>query len=224
MPNTEHPAVSKSPPRPTEVLIAEPREMAANAMVQAINRARGLHVSARCLTCSALAAACAAAPPDVAVIDIGLYRNDPSAAVLSVREHAALAKILLLTAAIDPEGMARAFLAGAQNCISECVDHLTFVHAIRATALGGSLLEPQLERNVALLMLEIEHADGHRLSTREIEVLRLASNGLAVADIATRLFISPNTTRTHLRRSYRKLGTVNRSGAVAIAMRQGLLQ
>lgn len=197
--------------------------MAADTMVRSVNRAQGLVLAGRCASRLEVAAASISTPPDVAVLHVSLYEGDACSAVAAVREYAGLVKVLLLTADPDPEHFARALIAGADNCVSDCVDQRAFVAAIRATATGRSVLPATLERSVAQVMLELQEADTRRLSPREIDVLRLASKGLCVSDIATRLFISANTTRTHLQRSYRKLGVVNRSGAVATAIRTGIL-
>jgi DNA-binding NarL/FixJ family response regulator len=211
------------PGLPANVLIAEERSMAADTMVRSVKRAEGLILASRCASRLEVAAACISTPPDVAVLHMGLYDHDACSAVACVREQAGLVKVLLLAADPDPEHLVRALMAGADNCISDRVDQRAFVAAIRATATGRSVLPATLERSVAQVMLELQEADSHRLSPRELDVLRLASQGLCVSDIATRLFISANTTRTHLQRSYRKLGVVNRSGAVATAIRKGIL-
>jgi DNA-binding NarL/FixJ family response regulator len=197
--------------------------MAADAMVHCIEGAQGLTIGTRCISRMEVAAACISAPPDVAVLHVSLYEGDARSAVASVHEQAGLARVLLLTADPDAEHLARALMAGADNCISDRVDQRAFVAAIRATATGRSVLPATLERRVARVLLDLQEPDTRRLSPRELDVLRLASKGMCVGDIATRLFISANTTRTHLQRIYRKLGVVNRSGAVATAIRSGIL-
>lgn len=64
---------------------------------------------------------------------------------------------------------------------------------------------------------------GDRLSAREHEVMCLLSHGLTVRETGQKLFIAPNTVKSHLRRVYRKLGARNAAHAVAIAYRRGLL-
>ena len=61
------------------------------------------------------------------------------------------------------------------------------------------------------------------LTTRELEVLTLAAAGLSTADIAGRIFVSRNTVKTHLAHTYAKLGARNRAGAVATALRIGVI-
>jgi DNA-binding CsgD family transcriptional regulator len=66
--------------------------------------------------------------------------------------------------------------------------------------------------------------EARRLSTRELEVLRLASNGLSGPEIADRLVISPSTVKTHFENVYEKLGVSDRPAAVALALRRGLIR
>lgn len=197
--------------------------MAAETMARALQRAPGLSLVSRCSNRSEVASACASNPPDMAVLDLGLYEHDARYAVSSVRERAERARILLMTPELDTELVARALVAGAENCISAYVDTVAFLRAVRATAAGRSVLSPALQRQALHLISELGDANGRRLSPRERDVLRLAGTGLPVEEIARQLYISPNTARTHLRRSYRKLGARNRTGALAAAMRRGLL-
>jgi len=67
-------------------------------------------------------------------------------------------------------------------------------------------------------------SNGATLTSREIEVLRLLSDGLNSAQVAQRLFLSPKTVGTHTERIFKKLGAHNRAQAVTLAYRQGLLK
>jgi DNA-binding NarL/FixJ family response regulator len=208
----------------TKVLIAEARAMSGDTMAIAVRRAHGFVLSGRCTRREEVAAACALAVPDVAVLDLELYEQDARYAVSSLREHAASSRVLLMTPEPDTEQLARAALAGAENCISARADRTTFVRALRATADGRSVLTPEVEHKIVRLIVELGDTDGRRLSPRECEVLRLAARGLPTEKIASQLVISVNTARTHLQRAYRKLGASNRIGAVASATTKGLLR
>jgi len=65
---------------------------------------------------------------------------------------------------------------------------------------------------------------GPQLSPREREVLQLLAEGLGVAQISRRLYISDSTTKTHISKLYEKLGAGNRAQAIMAALRQGLIQ
>jgi two-component system, NarL family, nitrate/nitrite response regulator NarL len=198
--------------------------MAADTMARAVERASGFTVIGRCNNRGEVATACATTPPDLAVLDVGLYEHDARFAINSVRRSASATRILLMSPDLDTEQLAIALMAGADNCISAYVDVRDFLAAIRATAARRSILTPAMQRDAVRRVIELGRTDGQRLSPRERDVLRLAATGLHVDDIARQLFISPNTARTHLHRSYRKLGATNRTGALATAMRRGLLR
>ena len=207
-----------------KVLVAEARSMAADAMEHAIVCADGLALTTRCTTRGEVARACAAVPPDVAVLDVSIYGHDPGDAVRSVREPAPEARVLLMVPEPGGHEIALALLAGADNCISAFVDHREFVQAVRATAAGECVVPTDLGSGLGRLIRELSVERNDRLSPREVEVLQLAANGLSVAQIASRLCVSVNTTQTHLRRTYRKLGVHNRGGAIPEAMRVGSLR
>jgi DNA-binding NarL/FixJ family response regulator len=197
--------------------------MAADTMVRALGRTPGFTVKGRCSNRGEVATACATTPPDVAVVDVELYEHDARYAISSLRASAPAARILLMCPELETEQLAIALMAGADNCISAYVRVPEFLTAVRATAARRSILTPAMQRDAVRRVIELGRTDGQRLSPRERDVLRLAATGLHVDDIARQLFISPNTARTHLHRSYRKLGATNRTAALAAATRRGLL-
>jgi DNA-binding NarL/FixJ family response regulator len=205
------------------VLVAEARAMAADAMARAITRAQDLRIVARCADRSEVVASAVATLPDVAVLDVSLYGYEPYDGVRSLREHAPNVKALLSLPVLDVETVAQALLAGATNCVSAAADQAEFVRAIRATSRDELVVPDGLDARLSRVVCELR-ADHTRLSPREVEVLRLAAEGLSVADIASRLYVSENTARTHLKNLYQKLGVHNRSGAVAAAMRHGFIR
>jgi DNA-binding NarL/FixJ family response regulator len=198
--------------------------MVADTMARALNRAVGLSMTSRCTSRREVAAACAVTPPDVAVLDLGLYDHDARSAVSSLRKQAPVAKVLLMIHELDDDHLAKALMAGAGNCLSACADAHDFVLALRATAAGRSILAPELQQRAVHLIVELSDRESCHLSPREREVLRLVATGLSIDDVASQLFITINTARTHLYRSYRKLGAKNRIGAVGSAVRRGLLR
>jgi DNA-binding NarL/FixJ family response regulator len=214
------------PPRgwlaaPVKVLLAETRVIVAEAMEQALQGAEGLTLTARCSDRPGVVLACAAGAPDVAVLDIGLYCGGPDYALQSLREVAPGAKALLSIPELDADLYTSALRAGADNCISGRVDRHQFIDAVRATAAGESVVPlPLADGSRTALSQPLVG----RLSRREIEVLQLAALGHSVAEIAAELCVSRNTAQTHLRRTYRKLGVHNRSGAISEAQRLGILR
>ena len=198
--------------------------MAAETMARAVNRAAGLRVISRCSSRSEVAATCAACSPDVAVLDLALYDDDPGDAVDTLHKQARCARLLLMIDPFEDVQLARALMAGADNCLSACADAHSFVTAVRATAEGRSTLASDVQNRAVRLIVEMSELENRRLSPRECEVLRLLAAGVPLDEIASQLFITINTARTHLYRSYRKLGAHDRIGAIGLAMRRGLLR
>ena len=114
-------------------------------------------------------------------------------------------------------------LVADDSSVDEIVDAIDLVLGGRAVVppeLLGTLLRHLVERR----RHSIEPDALIQLTPRELEVFRLAANGARREEIAERLFISPNTVRTHLQRVYRKLDVHSRSDLVAIAARTGHLE
>jgi DNA-binding NarL/FixJ family response regulator len=208
----------------TSVIVVDARPMAADGMVRAISAARDLVVAGQCVRRDQISAACAAGTPDVAVVDLELYGRDPRAAVEGVHSlpAAARTRILLLCPDFQIERVAAALFAGAQNCISSLAGRAELVRAIRATCAGDLVVPKAWAKELAYRMVEMGRTPA-TLSAREIEVLRLAAVGLPAQTIANTLCISANTVRTHFQKIYGKLDTHSRSGAVATAIRDGLI-
>lgn len=201
------------------------RPLATDGMTLAIDNAPDLSVTGHCVDRRQLSAACESAQPDVAVVDLELYGNDPQVAVAEIHAQPAAvrARILLLASDYRVERLAAALLSGAQNCISSFVGRGEFLRAVRATSAGKLLIPDAWSRKLAYRMVDMRNSRATSLSPREVEVLRLAAGGLPVAEIAQTLFISTNTARTHLHRIYNKLGVHNRTGAIAAALRAGVI-
>lgn len=157
------------------------------------------------------------ARPDVAIIDLGL--PDENGAELTRRllaEDPATA-VLLYTGIEDREELREALDCGARGFALKAGPPQELIGAIRVLVEGGDYLDPRLSS----LMLARATTDGvHELSPREREVLDLLAQGLTGAQAAERLFLSPETVRTHVRNAMMKLEAHTRVHAVALALRQ----
>ena len=156
--------------------------------------------------------------PDVAVIDIEL---GPSSGVELTRrllgEDPTLG-VLLYTGAEDPATLTEALDCGARGFALKTGPPDELRKAIRAVAVGGGYVDPR----VRSLILSRSTTDRiSLLSSREREVLDLLAEGLTGEEIAKRLFLSPETIRTHVRNAMAKLEAKTRVHAIAIALRQG---
>jgi DNA-binding NarL/FixJ family response regulator len=125
--------------------------------------------------------------------------------------------VLLLTAHLTGTLAERTLAAGAAGCVSKDDSEERIVQAIHAAAIG------QVGISTEHVAAPQSPAVGVRLSAREREVLKLASQGHSAKQIAYALYLSRDTVHTLLHRANRKLGTTGTTHAVAEAIRCGLL-
>lgn len=162
--------------------------------------------------------------PDIIVMDIGLPRQDGIAATQQIKAILPEIHIVILTSHMTEVEVIAALSSGADAfCIKGTnVDRL--IAAIAAAQEGATYLDPQIARRV------IEHLKPPtsqtivgRLSQREMEVLKLMVDGYSNPEIATALYLSPNTIKTHIRGIMNKLAVDDRVQAAVVALRAGLV-
>jgi DNA-binding NarL/FixJ family response regulator len=173
----------------------------------------------------------AATRPDVVLMDIRMPGLDGIGALARIVADPALRHthvVMLTTFAID-EYIFEAIRAGAAGFLVKNCEPDELVRGVRAAAAGDALLSPAVTRR---LMSEYAHRArpappaGEQLdllTDREREVLALVSTGLTNAEIATRLYVSPLTAKTHVSRIMNKLGARDRAQLVIAAYESGLV-
>jgi len=157
--------------------------------------------------------------PDIALVD---YRMPHLAGVdllEQIREAAPDTLIAVYTADTDRSIVAAVFDAGAQALILKDAPLADLAQALRAICAGQRYVDPAL----AQVMLD-GAASKPALTPREAEVLAHVADGLSHQEIGTRLSISPETVRTHVRKACERLNARTRTHAVATALRLGLFQ
>lgn len=144
--------------------------------------------------------------PDVIVVD---DMQDPAHPLERLREINSTvpdAKALLLTVRTDEQWMDEAFDAGAEAVISKSVHPVALGTLLREIVLGRVVHRPRRERAAAA-------AEECPLTSRELEILRLAAQGMTNSRIARELWVTEQTVKFHLSNTYRKLGVANRTEA-----------
>ena len=162
--------------------------------------------------------------PDVVLMDLRLADGgggiDGVEATLRLAVSAPDTNVVMLTSYGTRSDVVRAMQAGARGYVLKAGPPEELFRAVRTAAAGGVGLAAEA---AGLLVSELTDP-GQALSAREIDVLRLLAQGLGNRAIGTALFLTEATVKTHLVRVYRKLGTDNRAGAVAEAVRRGLVE
>jgi DNA-binding NarL/FixJ family response regulator len=161
--------------------------------------------------------------PDVILLDLEMPEVDGVAALERLREAGSEARAIVFTAYDTDERILRSLRAGARGYLLKGASRSEIFDAIRTVHSGGSLLQPGVTTRL-LEHMSREQAQPEPLTPRELEVLGLISQGLHNSEIAERLFVTERTVKFHVSSILAKLGADNRTEAVALATRQGLIQ
>jgi DNA-binding NarL/FixJ family response regulator len=124
---------------------------------------------------------------------------------------------MLTTSEGDVE-IQRSLKAGARSYLLKSMPPWDLLETIRQVHAGKTTVPPEVAAQLA------EHMSDQSLTARELEVLRHVTGGNRNRDIAQQLFISEETVKVHLKHIMEKLGASDRSQAIAIALRRGILQ
>jgi len=155
--------------------------------------------------------------PDVALVDLALPGMSGAELTRSLLGSDPELRIILYTGAADEHQLLDGLNAGAAGFALKSGDPEELEEAFRTVAAGGDYIDPRLTPLLA-------KGSGERTSTlspREREIMGLLSRGLSGEEAAKRLFLSPETVRTHVRNAMSKLGAATRAHAVALALQRG---
>jgi DNA-binding NarL/FixJ family response regulator len=136
----------------------------------------------------------------------------------AIRAEFTEARVVILTTFEGDVEMQRALEAGARGYLLKTMPPGELVDAIRQVHAGRKRIPPTVAAQLA------EHLSDEALTPREVEVLRHIAEGNRNKDIAERLFISEETVKVHVKHVMDKLGARDRTEAVSIAIRRGIIQ
>jgi DNA-binding NarL/FixJ family response regulator len=175
----------------------------------------------------------AAAPCDIAIIDLGLPDGDGSELIEMLRQAAPRTAVLVSTVFGDEAHVVRAIEAGARGYLLKDTTPDEFVRSLLAVHEGGAPLSPQVARH--LLKRFSPSAQGaaspatprggpdNPLTPREIDILNHVALGYSTGETAERLSVSIHTVTTHIKNIYGKLAVHNRVEAVNAARGKGFI-
>jgi DNA-binding NarL/FixJ family response regulator len=157
------------------------------------------------------------ARPDVTLMDLRLPDHDGISAMAAIRREFADARVMMLTTFEGDVEIQRALAAGARGYMLKTSAAKELLAGIRAIHSGRKHIPVEIATNLA------EKIGAERLSEREIDVLRELAEGHRNKDIGRHLLISEDTVKGHVRSILDKLGAKDRTQAVSIGLRRGII-
>ena len=156
--------------------------------------------------------------PDVTLMDLRMPDMSGIDTVIAIRAEFPDARIIMLTTFQGDVEIQRALEAGARGYLLKSMPPKDLVAVIRQVHAGKKRIPSEIAAHLA------EHMGEEELTSRELEVLRHIAGGNRNRDIAERLFVAEETVKVHVKHIMEKLGAKDRTEAVAIAVRRGILQ
>jgi DNA-binding NarL/FixJ family response regulator len=155
--------------------------------------------------------------PDVTLMDLRLPDMSGVDTIVAILAEFPEARIIMLTTFEGDVEIQRALEAGARGYMLKSMPPKDLVEVIRQVHAGKKRIPPQLAARLA------EHMSDESLTVRELEVLRQIAEGNRNRDIGEKLFITEETVKVHIKHIMEKLGASDRTQAIAIAIRRGII-
>jgi DNA-binding NarL/FixJ family response regulator len=215
---------------PIGILIVDDQALVRAGFRMILEIEPALHVVGEASDGEQAVAQVAALQPDVVLMDVRMPGLDGIAATQRITaDSSCQARVVMLTTFDMDEYVYEALQAGASGFLLKDVQPELLVTGIRAVHSGESLLAPTLTRRMIESFLarprSVDDAQTPSVLTiREQEVLRLLARGLTNAEIASELYVSETTVKTHVSRVLMKLGLRDRVQAVIYAYETGLVR
>lgn len=156
--------------------------------------------------------------PDVTLMDLRLPDMSGIDAMIAIRSKSPEARFIIFTTFAGDAEIQRALEAGARAYVLKSMPPSELVDVIRQVHAGKKRIPSEIAAYLA------EHYSDERLTTREVDILRQLTSGNRNRDIAEKLFIAEETVKAHIKHIMKKLGAIDRTQAVAIGVRRGIIQ
>lgn len=206
----------KPNPTPLRVLIADDHEIVRTGIAAIISSAPDMRVIALASSGREAIALFSSEDPDIVLMDCRMKELDGFEATREIRRRKPNAKVLLLSAFEFDDYVSRALVSGAGGFLFKDASAAEILAAVRALAAGETVGK---ERTA-----NADDEGRPRLSSREMEVLRLLTRGYSNNRIAEELFITVGTVKCHVNNVLWKLGVEDRTQAALSAIRTGLVE
>jgi DNA-binding NarL/FixJ family response regulator len=156
--------------------------------------------------------------PDITLMDLQMPEMNGIDTISAIRGEFPDARIIMLTTHAGDVQVSRALKAGARGYLLKGLLRKELLETIRAVHAGHKRVSPDVATEIA------EHATDDALTPREVDVLRLVARGNANKAIAAQLSLTEETVKSHIRSILAKLGANDRTHAVAIGLKRGIIE
>jgi DNA-binding NarL/FixJ family response regulator len=199
-------------------LIVDDHEVVREGLRLSLSRAQNIRIVGEAPDGESAVALAERRRPDVVIMDIRMPGMDGLEATKQLSRTAPEIAVLIFTAYSERSLLGRGLESGAKGYILKEAPHGTLLRAIEKVAAGEGYIDP------ALMPAFLPGRDrDEMLTAREREILQLLADGMSNADVAAKLFISQETVKSHVRHILTKLEADTRTQAVAIALREAII-
>ena len=216
------------PLSPLRLVLVDDHEMVVHGLDAMLGHfAEQVAIVGHATTATAALALVAGERPDVVLCNVRIGKDSGLDLCRDITTLHPGTKVVLLTAYDDEHYLFQALRVGASGYVIKRVDGQELVGHLRRVREGETVIDHALAGRVALSAARLSAGEfwsgAHLgLTQRESEVLELLVAGHSNKGVASKLVVSEDTVKTHIRGLYRKLGVSDRSGAIAVALREGL--
>ncbi len=202
---------------PIRVICVEDHRIVREGLALIINQEADMKMVGSCSTGDEALELYKTLRPDVTLMDLRLGATSGVDAIKAIRKEDPNARIIVLTMYEGDEDIFRAHQAGATTYLLKDTLSSDLVRVVREVHSGQRPVLPEVQARLA------ERASMPTLTSREVEVIQLISQGLRNKEVGAMLGITEGTVQIHVKNIFAKLGVNDRTGAVQVAVRRGLI-
>ena len=213
--------------RPIRILLADDHELVREGLASLLATDPGVMVIGEAATGAEAIELTRRHAPDLVLLDIRMPDLDGLQSVEAIKRERPQTAVLMVTMYEDPSYLVKAIGSGATGYVLKGIRRAELLQIIRTVASGGSAIDPALMSSVLRGMTagpDTTEDPTTRLTSRELQVLRLIADGLTNKEIAGRLCVSTDTVKRHVEHIIKKLQVSDRTQAAVQAVRRGLVR